>query len=236
MVQITNVYERAIALLISQFKEQPNFNKLFLALSTTFQTIENTLWQLKTLRWLTTAQGVQLDELGEIVGLSRSSGQSDESYREALIFQSYINSSQGTAEECLNALQFFTQASKVWYFNMFPAGFKLATDGLTFPSNKLDLVSGLNKIKAAGVESIPIILTFGLKPFELVEIVVDPFYVNPNPLDSSQFNPLDVNSQQLFVNAGSTSQPLFGGQLAYFGSDGNLVTSGAGRLCGLLQI
>jgi hypothetical protein len=235
MVQITNVYQRAIALLISQFVDQPNFNNLFLSLSTIFQQIEDASWQLKTQRGLDLAIGVQLDGLGDILGLARLSGQSDDSYREALIFQSYINSSQGTAEECMSALQFFTQASKVWYFNMFPAGFKLATNGTTFPANSLDLVTGINKISAAGVESVPIILTLGVLPFELVELVYEQFYVTPDGRYPAIVNPLEVDSDLLFVNAGETSQPLYGGQLAYFGEDGSLVTQGAGQLCGLLQ-
>ena len=65
MSDIPNYYERAIALLASQFQialpdgTKSNFQKLIYAIETEIQEIQNQETLLQTLRYLNTAMGIQ---------------------------------------------------------------------------------------------------------------------------------------------------------------------------------
>ena len=104
MVDIANYYERGVALLASQFQirnpdgSPTNLQKIIKAIASQAQKINTQQQLLQTMRYLNTAQGVQLDGLGQILGLARIPGESDASYREALQFQIFINQSHGTPE------------------------------------------------------------------------------------------------------------------------------------------
>src|SRR5688572_28574549 len=100
---IDNVVERQQSLVAAQFRKSPkdptNLQKLVAVFSNSYQKIHKTLDDLKHKRNLDTAEGVQLDGLGQILGLPRQSGESDEDYRERLKFQTFINKGTATPEE-----------------------------------------------------------------------------------------------------------------------------------------
>lgn len=68
-----------------------------------FQALENLFFQLLQDRSLATAEGEQLDRLGELFGLQRL-GLSDEQYRIALSVQVSIARSSGKREEIISAI------------------------------------------------------------------------------------------------------------------------------------
>lgn len=76
--QITNHVQAAINRLAEQYKK-PNIQGFLTAFATEIQDVENMLWGLYTGRWLSTAQGASLDQLGKIVGQPRN-GQDDVTY------------------------------------------------------------------------------------------------------------------------------------------------------------
>lgn len=238
MVDITNYYERQKSLLAGQFQDNPavgeitNLQKLIKALAVSQQEIQTQLTNLQNNRSLKTAQGVQLDGLGQIIGLARIPGQDDADYREALIFQSYANTYSGTPENVIAAAQFFTDANKIWYVDLFPAAYELISDGVedSYPANPSTIVSAIQTISPAGVEFSALIATYNTNPFVFSsDPIVEPFYVAPDPDDTSLAVQLEVNATDfLYANAGNTIDPNFGGHFAEFGNPINTV--GAGQL------
>lgn len=216
MVQILNVFERTIALLASQFRDEKdngdltNFQKLIKILCTPAQELQDVLWQLKNERWLATGIGQQLDEIGLILGLTRYPGESDDDFRERLQFQIFINISSGTPEDIIRALKFLTKASKIGFFDVFPAFFQLETDGLVFPNPASELNEAIFKISPAGVNYAPITATLG-EPIPFVtssDLISEALFVvpdeeNPNILYNLLMNPYNAI---LYVNAGGIEE------------------------------
>jgi hypothetical protein len=241
MVDITNYAQREIALLAGQFQDDSqgptptNLQKLIRSLCTQNQSIQTQLNMLQFERTLKKATGVQLDGLGQILGLARIDGQSDDSYREALEFQIFINSSSGTPEQSISALKSFTDADRIWYVDYFPAMYYLQTDGLQFPINPSDLVAAIQNLSPAGVDFEAVIATYNTVQFQFWEDpIVDPFFVNPDPLDPDLSVQLELNTTNfLYVNSGAKT--LAGG--GWFAEFGNPIdTTGAGQLVEALQI
>jgi hypothetical protein len=214
MVQITNHYERAIALLASQFRETASdggktlFQKLISVFVGSFQELDDVNQELLTKRWLDTAEGVQLDGIGQIVGLERTGGQTDDDYREALQFQIFINGSNSTPEEAIKVLKFLTKGTNVWYHELIPAAFEMRTDGTSLPSPPNILVTAMNSISPAAVQYIPI----GVRYFDGLPLgfssdpILEDFYVAVG--DPTNLHPLEVNDNgdidQLLINRGET--------------------------------
>lgn len=250
MVDIPNYFERTIALLASQFQIRnadgslTNLQKIVKALTMQAQVINTQQQLLQTMRYLNTAQGVQLDGLGQIVGLTRISGQSDESYREDIQFQIFINQSNGTPEDVIGILKYLTNASTIWYNETYPAAYQLATNGLLFPANPSDLVTVMQQVSPAGVSISSIVATYNKNPFSFSgDPFEEQFYVNPNVDDPTQYNPFQVNPGSglvnLFVNAGNVVNPNFGGGFAEaIGEYPNfsIDTTGAGQMSESIQL
>lgn len=72
---------RAKNRLIEQYKGKTKVEGVVEALVQPLQDIEDVLLQLKTERWIDSAIGIQLDKIGEIVGIEREYEQGDEDYR-----------------------------------------------------------------------------------------------------------------------------------------------------------
>lgn len=252
MSDITNYFQRSIALLASQFQENApgggltNFQKLIQALMGQAQVL-NTQQQLLLMnRFLNKAQGVQLDGLGQIIGLARVPGQSDISYAEDLQFQIYINQSTGTPEELMAILKYLTNASMVWYLELWPAAFQMATnglDGVSAPSNASDLIAAIQEVSPAGVLFVVLLATYDKNPFVFSSDPVDEqFFVNPNPADPTESDPFQVDPGSglvdFFVQAGLIDDPNFGGGVAEaLGQYPNYTidTTGAGQLVEAIQ-
>ena len=249
MVDIANYYERGVALLASQFQirnpdgSPTNLQKIIKAIASQAQKINTQQQLLQTMRYLNTAQGVQLDGLGQILGLARIPGESDASYREALQFQIFINQSHGTPEEVMKILEFVTDATKVWYDELYPAAYQMATNGLVFPPNPSDVASLIQSVSPAGVAFIALTATYNTNPFVFSS---DPFnelfYVAPNIADPFDLHPLDVDpgsgAVPLEIQRGETNDPNFGGGFAE--AIGNyptyiIDTTGAGQLAEAIQ-
>src|SRR6187551_1217545 len=191
MVQILNCFDRALALLASQFRgdkadgQLTNLQKVIQAICALAQDVENVNWELKTERWLSTAEGQQLDEIGVILGLPRLPNESDEDYRERLQFQIFINTSSGTPEEIIRILAFLTNASHIGYLERNLAFFQLETNGLKFPVPANDLNDAIFSVSPAGVNYAPIVATYNVPiSFQFGgDLSFDPLFVAPNLSD-----------------------------------------------------
>lgn len=213
MVLILNHFERAVALLVEQFRKQKpdgsltNLQKVIKALVEPLQELEDVNYELLTERWLSTAVGVQLDKLGNILGLPRNPGESDESYRQRLMFQVFINISNGTPEEVSNLAVFLTKATYVRFFDVFPAFFQLEINSLPelMPNPWNALNEAIKDISPAGVNYAPVTNTLNVPiPFQFGgEQRVDPFYVEPVEGELHDFEVDAPTPFQLYVSIGN---------------------------------
>ena len=126
----------AKATLPKQFKDKVNFLALVEAIvgpsdPTTWglQELENVFFQIRDNRWLDTATGAQLDMLGRVLGLHRTSSDDGE-YRAALYVQVDINCSQGEPERLLALLETITQGT-IHYHHLQPKRIVLVANGVT---------------------------------------------------------------------------------------------------------
>ena len=249
MVNIPDYFERAVALLASQFQltnpggAYTNFQKMLYAILTQAQQLNTQEQLLQTMRSIDTAQGVQLDGLGQILGLPRVPGQSDDSYREALQFQIFVNMANGTPQDVIQVLEFLTKASRVWYYEIYPAAYGLTTNGEIFPPNPSDLYTAFQSVSPAAVNLVAIVATYNTNPFVFSSDPFDEqFYVNPSEIDPLQRNPFEVNPGaglvDLYIQRGETSNPDFGGGFAEaLGAYPNYTTdiTGAGQFSEAIQ-
>lgn len=218
---IDNHYERAIALLASQFRDRKddgeltNLQKVIKAIVSQAQDAENVNNELFSERWLSLAVGVQLDELGIILGVYRNDGESDEDYRERLQFQIFINSSVGSPEDAINILSFLNRSDHIGYFEIYPASYHMECDGIKFPSPPNDLNDALFQASPAGVNYASITASYGVEiPFLTgMDVSSQALSVAPNLMDPFELVNLEMDPYNalLYVNAGST-----------FGSDSDI--------------
>lgn len=215
MTAITNHVERALNLLVSQFKEtnsgqaRNNIQKLIKCLVEQVQEIDNVNQQLLNQRSLNTALGVQLDKLGEILGLERQDGESDEDYRERLKFQAFINNSDGTPEKVINILKVITNATKVRYHELHPAAFQLTTDGSSFPNPVSQLIDLISSSSPAGVQYVPITATYGVFPFVFAnDPTLNELAVVPDENNLTDIYNVEVDTGEIIqVNSGQFPTP-----------------------------
>jgi hypothetical protein len=97
---VTDVADRAVELLPSQFRDKPKLEAFIRMMVAPDQRSEDGLWQLLTERGLEDAVGVQLDVAGAIVG-ERRQGKIDADYRRYIFAAIRANKSCGTGEEII---------------------------------------------------------------------------------------------------------------------------------------
>lgn len=133
-----------------------DFEKLLVALVSPAQDIENMFQQLLTQRGLQTAVGVQLDQLGALVGCPRA-GNADDAYRRYIGAQILTNQSSGQVNRLLlicrvvindpNATLVAHRESTATYI------IRIGTDAVTY-ATAAALIGFLRAAKAAGVRLI----------------------------------------------------------------------------------
>lgn len=104
ITQINDFTARLLALLPSQFANALNLRALVESFGEECQLIEDTLWSLIDQVAIDTATGVQLDNIGAIVGLERTSV-TDDTYRQHLRAFILANRSDGRANALIEIAQ-----------------------------------------------------------------------------------------------------------------------------------
>ena len=149
--------------MIEQFKGQPNIEIFNKALARQLDELYEFFENLNTLRWLQTADGVQLDGIGNIVALSRSEAftlartanqdvpMDDETYRLYLAWKIALNTTDCTIREVYQALRMFWD-TPLFYSEKIehPATMFWSTPMLP-PEHNTDVLRMIPKVKAAGV-------------------------------------------------------------------------------------
>lgn len=99
-------------LLISAYQKKPNTIGLVKADLSNGTDIENAIFEIWTLYYLSTATGVQLDNIGTIIGIARD-GKSDNDYRGAIQARAILNTGSGTPEAMIQACILLLSANYV---------------------------------------------------------------------------------------------------------------------------
>lgn len=150
-----NFCERAITRLIEQFEQKENIQKYLCALITPFDELREVLNDLQFNRNLNNAEGVQLDGIGDIVGLARG-GLSDSEYRTQIKIKILVNASNGETESVIAAMLVFAGGTFANVIDAFPARIVIESDG-NIPTNIIKL---LEQVVQAGVK-IEVSATYG---------------------------------------------------------------------------
>ena len=171
--QITDHVVEAESRLTSQYDEATRLHGIVSTMAGRVQMIENALWTVLTQRWIPEAVGVQLDELGAIVGEPRL-GRSDEPYRAAIQLRININLSGGEPERIIDYMRRITGASYVLFHEIYPAKISMYID----TTITADQAAAVRKIVGAGIGSVFITETGGELPFGVCEEDQDPLPVD----------------------------------------------------------
>lgn len=145
---ISDHVARSLALLIEQFQPKERINGVVEVVVGRHQDVENNGNDLLVFRYIDSAFGATLDIIGEIVGQARE-GRNDADYREAIKTRVTINTSGGIPETVIQALRFFTKATRVLYQEPYPARVQLFSNGPVLPPN---LTTQMEAVCPAGVE------------------------------------------------------------------------------------
>lgn len=157
IAQITDHTARALAILPSQFSDATKLRALLTALTAQVQLLDDDTWACIEDRMLDTAEGVQLDQYGRVLGQPRD-GLADEDYRALLGIRILANRSNGQADVILRVVAGLLGADRlvygVEYRQQGTAEYRLdweASDAATGADRLALVVKILDEITPAGV-------------------------------------------------------------------------------------
>lgn len=146
--QETEHVVKALARLVEQFKNATRVRELLTALVQPVQEIDDSLWQLVTERDIDSADGVNLDALGAIVGQERE-GRDDDTYRLWIRARSLANRSNGHPDDALKILELIAPGTEYDLEETFPAAYLVTVFDLLIPVEQIYQLLAL--AKPAGV-------------------------------------------------------------------------------------
>jgi hypothetical protein len=132
-----------------------NFEKLIEVYANQIQDLETVFLDLMTETRIDSAEGVQLDRIGKIIGLERG-GASDELYRDLLSAQIAVNLASGTIPEILTILNLILgDEVDLVLREYFPAGFEVEAVQQPITSDQAtSAVAAVKTSKAGGVKGL----------------------------------------------------------------------------------
>jgi len=158
VVEITDHDVQAKARLPGWLISSTNLRLFYDVLMGSIQTVEGLFIELLNETSLGTAVGVQLDVIGTILGLARTSAtEPDEEYRTRLFGQSAALAQSGEPEAVIQAWQLIWTADSVFLTELQPATIELTAFLTTDPDDSdLDVAAeaAMEKVVAAGVGAI----------------------------------------------------------------------------------
>lgn len=153
-VQNTDREATAVARFIDVYREKADLLKLMSAFFEETQELEDVAFQLFTGFRLSTAQGAQLDAIGETVGVDRN-GLEDSNYRIRIRTRILLNQSSGTPEEIIavvrRILSDLGAPPTLKYTPLYPAAYRLDAVGVVPDSLAYEASLAMLEATAAGV-------------------------------------------------------------------------------------
>lgn len=153
----------ALSRLINRLSEKENVKALIAALPEQLTIFEDTADQVKNERGIDLAIGIQLDNIGQMVGELRM-GRDDETYRDAIKFRVFVNVSKGRPSDLIEAVRVLTQADDVQYLESYPATAYLFGDGYAITS---DIQQQVQDVSPAAISDVPVVSSVGETPFRM---------------------------------------------------------------------
>ena len=132
--------------------ERTRFVKTIRAFADQVQDLENAIYDLKTLRLFEYAEGVNLDNIGNLVGIARDGSESDEIYREKILLKIQLNKSCGEPETLITAFKAFSGITDCSYREYYPASAFLKYESDVVPGSSLK--ASLQRLAPVGVNLI----------------------------------------------------------------------------------
>ena len=140
-----NQIEQGLGRLLEQFKGKTNIEGQLTTYLRQNNDLENTIFDVMGSRNLDTAVGVQLEQIGSIVGQDRG-GLSDDDYRVQIKFKIAVNNSNGTPEELISMLSNATKSTEVRYFEHYPASYIISYNGDFSPYRILEYMQAASPV------------------------------------------------------------------------------------------
>lgn len=156
-IKIDNHTDLALARLPDQFYGAVNLRALITQIGSRTQLLETVFTDLLDKRSLSTANGKQLDGLGEILFLDRVLGETDESYRSRIISETASLEQSGEIESMIGLLKRLTSATTVFSSDVYPAALQMVahTDtDINDPVTDSMIRLAMEVAKAGGIELI----------------------------------------------------------------------------------
>ena len=149
VVNIPNHVQKSIERLLQQYKDKPVIKALIESFVEQVQFIEDALTDLNDNRSINTAIGVQLDRLGDILGIDRN-GLSDEDYRARLKIKIVQNISNGEPDRLINVYSFLLGATQVQFQEHYPASMALMANAEVTAGQETLIYREIQNIAPAG--------------------------------------------------------------------------------------
>lgn len=192
MDKINNHLDLAYSKLIELYKNSPSFKSLLKSLILPIQNIEDETYNVYLLRWVETAQGEQLDLLGESLGEYRL-GKNDLEYRVAILTRISINVGAGEPELIINIIRQLYSTSNITYSELYPAQFSV-----TFQSDTIipGIKNFMRSVRPAGVGDGTFIQYQGI-PFVFGALLGEQgdFTVATGDFDSIEYDTLELETE-----------------------------------------
>ena len=159
VTQITTHSEDAKNRLLFQFQGKPNIEGLLDSLGgQQIQDLEDILFDISTRLDIDVSIGVQLDNIGKIIGQARS-GQNDETYRLFLKAKAGRNVSEGDIERVISVWKIITGGSLIQVVESYPAEIELFSDIPVSDELAPAAFSLMQDVVAAGVRVVSSIIS-----------------------------------------------------------------------------
>lgn len=136
--------------LVQQFRGKPKIEALLQAIAAQTQALDDALEELRTERWIDSAEGAQLDGLGRILGLDRGAWD-DEEFRARLRVRIRVLLADGTPESIISTLALLAEGAPVQLVESFPAELRIVMGGPVTPEVEGALRETALSIKPPGV-------------------------------------------------------------------------------------
>ncbi len=142
-----------------QFEQTTSWPDLMDIIGDTAQDIEDQLLEVNDFRFVNTAFGDQLDEIGALVGRSRD-GLDDDAYRRAIVVDAHTLFSSGTPWELTELAGSLYPTKDVTFKEYYPASFTLTVSDLTQDEYQL-LIDIMKDTPPAGVGALVEVVSSG---------------------------------------------------------------------------
>jgi hypothetical protein len=126
--QNNNHVSEALGRVVQQYSNATNLQNLISAFVEQIQLLEDAAQSMYTRLDIDASEGVQLDKIGDIVGIARQ-GYSDTTYRILIKGKIAQNTSKGTPEDIIQIYNILTSGANAFLMEVFPAQIAISNDG-----------------------------------------------------------------------------------------------------------